>query len=312
MITIEGQDFYNYAEALYYLFEMYGDMYTKEEVDEIISKLPKCITEEQIQTLINDALAGYATKEEFESAIDTLIRTIDLVHEEVGQTNDALSEVQDAVATIHDTKWYEHNILINFRTANERIASANSEGSFIATLTIINQDPNSYTFTHHQDYSNNKPKVMQLQEAWQLLRLYRAIQLSTNRDLNLQRACSGALVKPEAASPYTAHYCINNSVSTKYYDFTDTDWKRMMVIHATRVDSGNVGTYTTEISVGHPTFINGYENSLWTTRDEFAAGEYNLTDSFGKSYSTYFCQQRMYCQDNVRELIGFDNILPIV
>ena len=202
-------------------------------------------------------------------------------------------------------KWYEHNILIHFRTANERIASANSDGSFIATLTIINQDPITYAFTHHQDYNDNNPKVMPLQEAWQLLRLYRAIQLSTQIDLNLQRSCSGALVKPEAASPYTAHYCINNSVSTKYYDFTDTDWKRMMVIHATRVGSGNVGTYTIEISVGHPTFIGGEENSMWTTRDEFAAGEYNLTDSFGKSYSTYFCQQRMYCQDTVRELIGF-------
>lgn len=200
------------------------------------------------------------------------------------------------------TPLYEHNILINFRTANEKIASANSDGSFLATLTLINQDPIEYTFSHHQDYTNNNPKVMPLQEAWQLLRLYRAIQLSTDKDLNLQRACSGALVKPETASPYTAHYCINNSVSTKYYDFTDTDWKRLLVVHATRVGSGNVGTYTTEISVGHPTFISGKETSLWTTRDEFAAGEYNLIDSFGKSYSTYFVQQRIYCQDTVRIL----------
>lgn len=217
-----------------------------------------------------------------------------------------LEIVEDDVNSIKSKKWYEHNIIINFRTSNERIASANSEGSFLATLTIINQDPTAYTFTHNQDYSTHTPKVMDLQTAWQLLRLYRAIQLSTQRDLNLQRSCSGALVQPETASPYTAHYCINNSISTKYYDFTDTDWKRMMVVHATRVGSGNVGTYTIEVSVGHPTFIGGEETSLWTNRDEFAAGEYNLTDSFGNSYSTYFCQQRMYCTDVVRELIGFN------
>lgn len=312
MITIEGQEFYNYVEALYFLFAQYEDMYTKEEIDEIINKLPKCITEEQIQTLINDALTGYATKEELTAAVEGLTRSIAAVDTKVGQTNDALSEVQDAVATIHNTKWYEHNIHLQLRSANAQIQSSGSDGAFVATLTLINQDPLEYTFSHNQDTSKTGPKVMQLQEAWQLLRLYRAIQLSTNKDLNLSRPCSGALVKMASASPYEPLYCINNSISTKYFDFSDTDWKRMLVVHASRVGSTYVGTYATEISVGHPTFINGEENSLWTTRDEFAAGEYNLTDSFGKSYSTYFCQQRMYCQDTVRELIGFDNILPTV
>lgn len=312
MITIEGQDFYNYAEALSYLFEQYGDMYTKEEVDEIISKLPKGITEEQVQTLINDALINYTTKEELTTAIEGLTRSIAAVDTRVGQTNDALSEVQDAVATLHDTKWYEHNIHLQLRSANASIQSSGSDGALVATLTLINQDPLEYTFSHNQDTSQTGPKVMKLPEAWQLLRLYRAIQLSTDKNLNLSRPCSGALVKMASASPYEPLYCINNSISTKYFDFSDTDWKRMLVVHASRVGSTYVGTYATEISVGHPTFINGQENSLWTTRDEFAAGEYNLTDSFGKSYSTYFCQQRIYCTDTVRELIGFDNILPTV
>lgn len=312
MITIEGQDFYNYAEALYYLFSQFEDMYTKEEVDEIINNLPKCITEEQIQTLINEALTNYTTKEQFIGAIEGLTSTIVSVDTRVGQAQDAISDLEGAVETLHDTKWYEHNIIIVYRTANERVSSANSDGTFIATLTLINKDPISYTFAHNQDYSLIGPRVMDLQPAWQLLRLYRAIQLSTSRDLNLSRACSGALVTVDTASPYTANYCINNSISTKYYDYTDTDWKRLLVVHGTQVGVGNVGSRAIEVSVGHPTFISGVENSLWTTRDEFAAGEYNLTDSFGNSYSTYFSQQRIRCDDTVRELIGFDNILPTV
>lgn len=217
-----------------------------------------------------------------------------------------IKRLDGSINGIKSKAWYEHNILINFRTANEKIASANSDGAFIATFTIINQDPNSYTFAHNQDYTTNKPKVMQLQEAWQLLRLYRAIQLSTDKNLNLQRTCSGTLVKPASTSPYELLYCINNSVSTKYYDFNDTDWKRMMVVHSSRIGSGNLGTYAIEISVGHPTFLDGKETSLWATRDAFETGEYNLKDSFGKAYSTYFCQQRMYCTDTVRPLVTFE------
>lgn len=81
MITIEGQDFYNYAEALHYLFSLYEDVYTKEEVDEIISKLPKGITEEQIQTLINDALTNYTTKEELNTAINKINTDISAINE---------------------------------------------------------------------------------------------------------------------------------------------------------------------------------------------------------------------------------------
>ena len=39
MITIEGQDFYNFAEALLYLFSIVGDNYSKEEIDEMITAI---------------------------------------------------------------------------------------------------------------------------------------------------------------------------------------------------------------------------------------------------------------------------------
>lgn len=96
MITIEGQDFYNYAEALFYLFSLYEDVYTQEEVDEIISNLPTIITEEQIQTLINNALTNYTTKEELNAAINQINTNISEIEEEL-TTKLTAAQVRDIV-----------------------------------------------------------------------------------------------------------------------------------------------------------------------------------------------------------------------
>ncbi len=199
-------------------------------------------------------------------------------------------------------KMYRHNITLKYRHSNSKISSSGSDGTFVATFELINDDPTPYTFTHNQDYSVYKAIIMPLDTAWQFLRLYQAIQLSRSKNLNLARSCSGTTIIPDTASPYTARYCINNSISTKYFDFDDTDWKRMLVVHGTQVDDGNIGTKALEISCGHPQFANDVETSIWTSKEEFAEREYNLTDSFGKAYSTYFCQQRIYCTDSVEEL----------
>lgn len=96
MITIEGQDFYNYAEALFYLFSLYEDIYTKEEVDEIISNLPTGITEEQVQMLINNALTIYTTKEELNAAINQINTNISEIEEEL-TTKLTAAQVRDIV-----------------------------------------------------------------------------------------------------------------------------------------------------------------------------------------------------------------------
>lgn len=63
MITIEGQDFYNFAEALLYLFSIVGDNYSKEEIDEMITainaridSLPTPLTAAQVREIVDEEL----------------------------------------------------------------------------------------------------------------------------------------------------------------------------------------------------------------------------------------------------------------
>lgn len=63
MITIEGQDFYNFAEALLYLFSIVGDNYSKEEIDTMIAAintridaLPTPLTIEQVREIVDEEL----------------------------------------------------------------------------------------------------------------------------------------------------------------------------------------------------------------------------------------------------------------
>ena len=62
MITIEGQDFYNFAEAILHLFSIVGDNYTKEELDIIIKRLQTEIsgksdlTIEQVRQIVQEEL----------------------------------------------------------------------------------------------------------------------------------------------------------------------------------------------------------------------------------------------------------------
>lgn len=64
MITIEGQDFYNFAEALFYLFSIIeNDIYSKEEIDEMIeaintriNSLPTPLTAAQVREIVDEEL----------------------------------------------------------------------------------------------------------------------------------------------------------------------------------------------------------------------------------------------------------------
>lgn len=346
MITIEGQDFYNYAEALYYLFSLYEDVYTKEEIDEIISKLPKCITEEQIQTLINNALANYTTKEQFEEAVSTLIRTIDLVHEEVGQVSDELSgnisaiqgnisELRnavnasaqllietmndvDAVETdvallkprievaenrinkIEETKLYRHNVLLYYRHVNPELTQVGSDGNFQIAFTLINNDPESYSFKHN--VNGTTTSIMPLDSAWQSLRLYRALpQNFRNVNANYMPSSGSALICEGTSAPLKVSSCIANYLLATYYN-ANGNWERVFRIHFSKVDGSSIAGAALQVTCGHPTFdANGNETSLWTTKEKFRVGEYN-------TYASYFCQNRIDCIDTVEEIINLENL----
>lgn len=92
MITIEGQDFYNYAEALFYLFSLYEDVYTKEELDEIINELNNTIN------LLSQRFTNVENKTE---VLETAVGRIIITNEQLDERLDALdNELIQGLANI--------------------------------------------------------------------------------------------------------------------------------------------------------------------------------------------------------------------
>lgn len=227
----------------------------------------------------------------------------------IGSTDVDLTNYVSKDYLRNSVKLYKHNIRFRFRTSNEKVQSKNSEGTYMATFTLINNDPSPYTFTSNSGIVGDTP--MTPENAWQFLRLYRALQLSLTKDKTTYREASGALITLDPSKTTTVngasvpvqYYNIIDSIATGYYDDETRDWTRHITIYGTQVDSGDVGTKTCRINCGHPTFVNDEETSIWATYQEFLDNEYNVLDSTGtKTYGTYYCQDRTYCTDNVEPI----------
>lgn len=222
------------------------------------------------------------------------------IPERIGSTEIDLTNYVTKDFLQNNTKHYRHNIIFWYRHSNKDLNSSGSDGNFQATFTLINDDPVPYAFSHN--LNGETTATMSADNAWQLLRFYRALQLSKNKNSNLARPCSGTSIIVAEASPYSLTRAINSSISTGYVDYKDADWKRYIKVHSSLIDTGSLGGRSIEIGCGHPTFVNNEETSLWATKEEFIANEYNLKDSFGKQFSTYFSRHRLYCTDNVEEV----------
>lgn len=330
MITIEGQDFYNYAEALHYLFSLYEDVYTKEEIDEIISNIPQDITEEQIQTLINEALTNYTTKEELNTAISELnqyilamqgsmselrntvnatsqflietMEDVDAVEEEVALLKPRIEAAENKIDKLEETKLYRHNVFLYYKHIAENLFN-DGDGMIQASFTLINTDKDAYTFDHNTG-SNPSEQVMSLESAWQLTRLYQAIALSTNKNTEeMARACSGiCLVAKIVQGSRVLMTCPNILITTNYTGTDGTGWQRNIKVSCYSSDVSKFGAANLSIACGHPIFeLNGNEISVWQTEQEFEKNEYN-------SYANYFCQHTVYCRDRVEEILNLDNV----
>ena len=198
-------------------------------------------------------------------------------------------------------KHYRHNIVFWYRHSNSDLSSSGSNGNFQATLTIINDDPVPYQFTHNTASGAYSPVTMSEETAWQLFRLYQALALSHDKTSYAVRPCSGAsIIVSDDATSLTRG--INSTIGTGYYDETTHDWKRYIQVDSSLIDGGSLGGRSIKIDCGHPTFTEDVETSVWTTKQEFLDNEYNMTDSFGKQYSTYFCQHKIRCSDTVEKL----------
>lgn len=195
----------------------------------------------------------------------------------------------------NNTKLYRHNVFLYYRHIAPNLYNA-GDGMIQASFTLINTDKDSYTFDHNIG-SNPSEQVMSLESAWQLIRLYQAIALSTNKnEEEMARACSGiCLVARTVNGSRVLMTCPNIMIATNYTDENTTDWQRYIVVSCYGSDVSKFGAANLKIVCGHPTFDENGDEMLWQTDSQFKTNEYD-------TYSSYFCQHTVYCRDRVEEL----------
>lgn len=204
-------------------------------------------------------------------------------------------------------KHYCHNIRLWYRHSAQPLNAADSNGNYVATFTIINEDPTPYTFDHYYDVfvTTNMPSDI----AWQLLRLYQAMQFSTVRTDVKKRPCAGAaknVVKSNDGTKYTLELGINSSIAT-VYELEGSVYKRKIALYNS-YDGSTMEEGVIKFDCGIATFdSNDKEISIWQSEQELVDNEFTATDSQGVAYSPHFCTQLLTCEDSVEEFFA---VLP--
>ena len=221
------------------------------------------------------------------------------VPEIIGNTDIDLTNYVTKDYLRNSVKHYRHNIRLWYRHTAQPLTQSGSNGNFVATFTLINEDPDSYSFSHNAN--NFSPVNMSIENAWQFLRLYQALQLSTKQTDTLKQPCAGASkVVIYASSKYTLELGINSSISTKYVQ-SGSIYKRTLNVYTSYAGS-NMEEGVISVDCGKATFDSeGNETSIWTTKQELKDNEFTSTDSQGVAYSPYFCTHMITCEDNVEE-----------
>lgn len=204
-------------------------------------------------------------------------------------------------------KHYCHNIRLWYRHSSQPLNQAGSNGNYVATFTIINEDPTPYSFNHY--YHVFEPANMPSDFAWQLLRLYQAMQFSTVRTDVKKRPCAGAskvVIKSSDGKTYSLKFGINSSIAT-HYTLSGSVYKRQISLY-TSYDGSNMEEGVITFDCGVATFdSNDQEISLWTSEQELIENEFTAVDSNGVAYSPYFTNQLLDCEDNVEDFFA---VLP--
>lgn len=194
----------------------------------------------------------------------------------------------------NQAKLYRHNVLLYYRHVNPELTQVGSDGNFQIAFSLINNDPESYSFKHN--VTGTTAAVMNLDCAWQSLRLYRALpQNFRDENVNYITGSGFGLICEGSSAPLKQSPCVVNYVLVTYYN-ANGNWERRFKIHSSKVDGSTIAGAVIQVKCGHPTFDDdGNETSLWTTKEEFETNEYN-------TYSSYFCQNRIHCIDTVEEI----------
>lgn len=222
------------------------------------------------------------------------------VPEIIGNTDIDLTNYVTKDYLRNSVKHYRHNVRLWYRHTAQPLNQSGSNGNFVATFTLINEDPDSYTFSHNTG-SNFSPVNMSIENAWQFLRLYQALQLSRKQTDALKQPCAGASkVVLYSSSKYTLELGINSSISTSYVQ-SGSIYKRTISVY-TSYSGSNMEQGVISIDCGKATFDDeGNETSVWATKQELRDNEFTSTDSQGVAYSPYFCNHMITCEDNVEE-----------
>lgn len=218
-------------------------------------------------------------------------------------TEEDKTEITNRVINgMHGATHYCHNIRIWYRHSSQPLNKAGSNGNYVATFTIINEDPTPYAFNHY--YHVFEAKNMPSDIAWQLLRLYQAMQFSTARTDIKKRPCAGASKNVIASSDgksYSLKLGINSSIAT-HYTLSDSVYKRQISLYNT-YDGSNMEESVITFDCGVATFnSNDQEISIWKSEQELVDNEFTAVDSEGIAYSPYFSNQLITCEDNVEEI----------
>lgn len=199
----------------------------------------------------------------------------------------------------NNVKFYRHNITLKYSHSNSTFASSGTDGRFVATFVLENDDPDSYSFVHNN--GGTSKAVMTVDDAWQYLRLYYAMQLSTLKSNSYPRPSSGTLLTLD--SNLKVEYGIIETIRTLYTDPTDADWTRYIRVTGMKCASGNYSDQKVSIPCGHPLFDSDGNEIKWTNKSDFYNGEFQAIPSSGTGrYKSYFCQHRLTCEDYVEEV----------
>lgn len=227
------------------------------------------------------------------------------VPEIIGNTDIDLTNYVTKEFLKNSVKHYRHNIRLWYRHTAQPLNQSGSNGNFVATLTLINEDPDSYSFSHNS--STFAVTNMSIENAWQLLRLYQALQLSTKKTATLKQPCSGAskvVLYKTSDKTYYMELAINSSFATRYIASSSNAsiYKRVITVYSTYAGS-TMEEGSISFDCGQALFdAEGNETSIWATKQELKDNEFTSTDSQGVAYSPYFCKHMLVCEDNVTEL----------
>lgn len=152
--------------------------------------------------------------------------------------------------------FYRHRVHLRYNWTGT--GEDDNDGCLDVFFTIINNDENSYSFSHQWDTINNLPlasnDTMKSETAQQLKRLYSAIQVKTPAATTAENYLSATGMFIVATNP--KKLCICNSLVTKYFKFSgETFYKRLLVIRGTAINTNtssinNLHKDVIEISCG--------------------------------------------------------------